>query len=222
MNKHRVVSMAIVFAMIAMMLAPGAALASASMSVSAPATAAPGQTVTVTARISLGSDTYQGVSSNSVSLGGLEFVSASLSFSGGFVEASSSGFVAAGGTYSSSGTYSCTVRIPMTAQNGDTFTFGISSFDAQLASGEESTYGGGSATITVSGGGSGDPNPTDPVSPTDPVNPTDPIAPTDPNVTPGAPTPTPDASGYSYSVSASASKTNVKAGDTVNIQVAIS
>ena len=214
--------MAIVFAMIAMMLAPGAALASASMSVSAPATAAPGQTVTVTARISLGSDTYQGVSSNSVSLGGLEFVSASLSFSGGFVEASSSGFVAAGGTYSSSGTYSCTVRIPMTAQNGDTFTFGISSFDAQLASGEESTYGGGSATITVSGGGSGDPNPTDPVSPTDPVNPTDPIAPTDPNVTPGAPTPTPDASGYSYSVSASASKTNVKAGDTVNIQVAIS
>lgn len=222
MNKHRVVSMAIVFAMIAMMLAPGAALASASMSVSAPATAAPGQTVTVTARISLGSDTYQGVSSNSVSLGGLEFVSASLSFSGGFVEASSSGFVAAGGTYSSSGTYSCTVRIPMTAQNGDTFTFGISSFDAQLASGEESTYGGGSATITVSGGGSGDPNPTDPVSPTDPVNPTDPIVPTDPNVTPGAPTPTPDASGYSYSVSASASKTNVKAGDTVNIQVAIS
>ena len=222
MNKHRVVSMAIVFAMIAMMLAPGAALASASMSVSAPATAAPGQTVTVTARISLGSDTYQGVSSNSVSLGGLEFVSASLSFSGGFVEASSSGFVAAGGTYSSSGTYSCTVRIPMTAQNGDTFTFGISSFDAQLASGEESTYGGGSATITVSGGGSGDPNPTDPVSPTDPVNPTDPIAPTNPNVTPGAPTPTPDASGYSYSVSASASKTNVKAGDTVNIQVAIS
>lgn len=214
--------MAIVFAMIAMMLAPGAALASASMSVSAPATAAPGQTVTVTARISLGSDTYQGVSSNSVSLGGLEFVSASLSFSGGFVEASSSGFVAAGGTYSSSGTYSCTVRIPMTAQNGDTFTFGISSFDAQLASGEESTYGGGSATITVSGGGSGDPNPTDPVSPTDPVNPTDPIVPTDPNVTPGAPTPTPDASGYSYSVSASASKTNVKAGDTVNIQVAIS
>lgn len=222
MNKHRVVSIAIVFAMIAMMLAPGAALASASMSVSAPATAAPGQTVTVTARISLGSDTYQGVSSNSVSLGGLEFVSASLSFSGGFVEASSSGFVAAGGTYSSSGTYSCTVRIPMTAQNGDTFTFGISSFDAQLASGEESTYGGGSATITVSGGGSGDPNPTDPVSPTDPVNPTDPIVPTDPNVTPGAPTPTPDASGYSYSVSASASKTNVKAGDTVNIQVAIS
>ena len=222
MNKHRVVSMAIVFAMIAMMLVPGAALASASMSVSAPATAAPGQTVTVTARISLGSDTYQGVSSNSVSLGGLEFVSASLSFSGGFVEASSSGFVAAGGTYSSSGTYSCTVRIPMTAQNGDTFTFGISSFDAQLASGEESTYGGGSATITVSGGGSGDPNPTDPVSPTDPVNPTDPIAPTNPNVTPGAPTPTPDASGYSYSVSASASKTNVKAGDTVNIQVAIS
>ena len=214
--------MAIVFAMIAMMLVPGAALASASMSVSAPATAAPGQTVTVTARISLGSDTYQGVSSNSVSLGGLEFVSASLSFSGGFVEASSSGFVAAGGTYSSSGTYSCTVRIPMTAQNGDTFTFGISSFDAQLASGEESTYGGGSATITVSGGGSGDPNPTDPVSPTDPVNPTDPIAPTNPNVTPGAPTPTPDASGYSYSVSASASKTNVKAGDTVNIQVAIS
>ena len=222
MNKHRVVSMAIVFAMIAMMLAPGAALASASMSVSAPATAAPGQTVTVTARISLGSDTYQGVSSNSVSLGGLEFVSASLSFSGGFVEASSSGFVAAGGTYSSSGTYSCTVRIPMTAQNGDTFTFGISSFDAQLASGEESTYGGGSATITVSGSGSGDPDPTDPVSPTDPVNPTDPIVPTDPNVTPGAPTPTPDASGYSYSVSASASKTNVKAGDTVNIQVAIS
>ena len=214
--------MAIVFAMIAMMLVPGAALASASMSVSAPATAAPGQTVTVTARISLGSDTYQGVSSNSVSLGGLEFVSASLSFSGGFVEASSSGFVAAGGTYSSSGTYSCTVRIPMTAQNGDTFTFGISSFDAQLASGEESTYGGGSATITVSGGGSGDPNPTDPVSPTDPVNPTDPIVPTDPNVTPGAPTPTPDASGYSFSVSASASKTNVKAGDTVNIQVAIS
>ena len=222
MNKHRVVSMAIVFAMIAMMLAPGAALASASMSVSAPATAAPGQTVTVTARISLGSDTYQGVSSNSVSLGGLEFVSASLSFSGGFVEASSSGFVAAGGTYSSSGTYSCTVRIPMTAQNGDTFTFGISSFDAQLASGEESTYGGGSATITVSGGGSSDPNPTDPVNPTAPVSPTDPIAPTDPNVTPGAPTPTPDASGYSYSVSASASKTNVKAGDTVNIQVAIS
>lgn len=222
MNKHRVVSMAIVFAMIAMMLVPGAALASASMSVSAPATAAPGQTVTVTARISLGSDTYQGVSSNSVSLGGLEFVSASLSFSGGFVEASSSGFVAAGGTYSSSGTYSCTVRIPMTAQNGDTFTFGISSFDAQLASGEESTYGGGSATITVSGGGSSDPNPTDPVNPTAPVSPTDPIAPTDPNVTPGAPTPTPDASGYSYSVSASASKTNVKAGDTVNIQVAIS
>lgn len=218
MNKHRVVSMAIVFAMIAMMLAPGAALASASMSVSAPATAAPGQTVTVTARISLGSDTYQGVSSNSVSLGGLEFVSASLSFSGGFVEASSSGFVAAGGTYSSSGTYSCTVRIPMTAQNGDTFTFGISSFDAQLASGEESTYGGGSATITVSGGGSGE---TDP-DPSTPVNPTDPIVPTDPNVTPGAPTPTPDASGYSYSVSASASKTNVKAGDTVNIQVAIS
>lgn len=214
--------MAIVFAMIAMMLAPGAALASASMSVSAPATAAPGQTVTVTARISLGSDTYQGVSSNSVSLGGLEFVSASLSFSGGFVEASSSGFVAAGGTYSSSGTYSCTVRIPMTAQNGDTFTFGISSFDAQLASGEESTYGGGSATIKVSGGGSGDPDPTDPVSPTDPVNPTDPIVPTDPNVTPGAPTPTPDASGYSFSVSASAAKTNVKAGDTVNIQVAIS
>ena len=218
MNKHRVVSMAIVFAMIAMMLAPGAALASASMSVSAPATAAPGQTVTVTARISLGSDTYQGVSSNSVSLGGLEFVSASLSFSGGFVEASSSGFVAAGGTYSSSGTYSCTVRIPMTAQNGDTFTFGISSFDAQLASGEESTYGGGSATITVSGGGSGE---TDP-DPSTPVTPTDPIVPTDPNVTPGAPTPTPDASGYSYSVSASASKTNVKAGDTVNIQVAIS
>ena len=31
MNKHRVVSMAIVFAMIAMMLAPGAALASASI-----------------------------------------------------------------------------------------------------------------------------------------------------------------------------------------------
>lgn len=54
------------------------------------------------------------------------------------------------------------------------------------------------------------------------MNPTDPIVPTDPNVTPGAPTPTPDASGYSYSVSASASKTNVKAGDTVNIQVAIS
>ena len=218
MNKHRVVSMAIVFAMIAMMLAPGAALASASMSVSAPATAAPGQTVTVTARISLGSDTYQGVSSNSVSLGGLEFVSASLSFSGGFVEASSSGFVAAGGTYSSSGTYSCTVRIPMTAQNGDTFTFGISSFDAQLASGEESTYGGGSATITVSGGGSGE---TDP-DPSTPVNPTDPIVPTDPNPTPATPTPTPDSSGYSFSVSASASKTNVKAGDTVNIQVAIS
>ena len=216
MNKHRVISMAVILTMIAMMLAPGSALASASMSVSAPATAAPGDTVTVTARISLGSDTYQGVSSNSVNLDGLEFVSASLSFSGGYIEASNTGFVAAGGTYSSSGTYSCTVRIPMTAQNGDTFTVSIGSFDAQLESGEENTYGGGSATITVSGGGSGDPNPTDPVSPTDPV------VPTDPNTSPNAPTPTPDSSGYSFSVSASASKTNVKAGDTLNIQVSIS
>ena len=223
MNKHRVVSMAIVFAMIAMMLAPGAALASASMSVSAPASAAPGDTVTVTASISLSGDTFKGVSTNSVSLGGLEFVSASVSGFGGQVDARASGFMVYGGEFTSGGTYSCTVRIPMSAQPGSSYTFSVGGFDVQSATtGAESSYGGGSATITVSGGGSGDPNPTDPVSPTDPVNPTDPIVPTDPNPTPGAPTPTPDASGYSYSVSASASKTNVKAGDTVNIQVAIS
>ena len=215
--------MAIVFAMIAMMLAPGAALASASMSVSAPASAAPGDTVTVTASISLSGDTFKGVSTNSVSLGGLEFVSASVSGFGGQVDARASGFMVYGGEFTSGGTYSCTVRIPMSAQPGSSYTFSVGGFDVQSATtGAESSYGGGSATITVSGGGSGDPNPTDPVSPTDPVNPTDPIVPTDPNVTPGAPTPTPDASGYSYSVSASASKTNVKAGDTVNIQVAIS
>ena len=215
--------MAIVFAMIAMMLAPGAALASASMSVSAPASAAPGDTVTVTASISLSGDTFKGVSTNSVSLGGLEFVSASVSGFGGQVDARASGFMVYGGEFTSGGTYSCTVRIPMSAQPGSSYTFSVGGFDVQSATtGAESSYGGGSATITVSGGGSGDPNPTDPVSPTDPVNPTDPIVPTDPNPTPGAPTPTPDASGYSYSVSASASKTNVKAGDTVNIQVAIS
>ena len=215
--------MAIVFAMIAMMLAPGAALASASMSVSAPASAAPGDTVTVTASISLSGDTFKGVSTNSVSLGGLEFVSASVSGFGGQVDARASGFMVYGGEFTSGGTYSCTVRIPMSAQPGSSYTFSVGGFDVQSATtGAESSYGGGSATITVSGGGSGDPNPTDPVAPTDPVTPTDPIAPTDPNVTPGVPTPTPDASGYSYSVSASASKTNVKAGDTVNIQVAIS
>lgn len=215
--------MAIVFAMIAMMLAPGAALASASMSVSAPASAAPGDTVTVTASISLSGDTFKGVSTNSVSLGGLEFVSASVSGFGGQVDARASGFMVYGGEFTSGGTYSCTVRIPMSAQPGSSYTFSVGGFDVQSATtGAESSYGGGSATIKVSGGGSGDPDPTDPVSPTAPVNPTDPIVPTDPNVTPGAPTPTPDASGYSYSVSASASKTNVKAGDTVNIQVAIS
>ena len=219
MNKHRVVSMAIVFAMIAMMLAPGAALASASMSVSAPASAAPGDTVTVTASISLSGDTFKGVSTNSVSLGGLEFVSASVSGFGGQVDARASGFMVYGGEFTSGGTYSCTVRIPMSAQPGSSYTFSVGGFDVQSATtGAESSYGGGSATITVSGGGSGE---TDP-DPSTPVNPTDPIVPTDPNVTPGAPTPTPDASGYSYSVSASASKTNVKAGDTVNIQVAIS
>ena len=219
MNKHRVVSMAIVFAMIAMMLAPGSALASASMSVSAPASAAPGDTVTVTASISLSGDTFKGVSTNSVSLGGLEFVSASVSGFGGQVDARASGFMVYGGEFTSGGTYSCTVRIPMSAQPGSSYTFSVGGFDVQSATtGAESSYGGGSATITVSGGGSGE---TDP-DPSTPVNPTDPIVPTDPNVTPGAPTPTPDASGYSYSVSASASKTNVKAGDTVNIQVAIS
>lgn len=223
MNKHRVVSMAIVFAMIAMMLAPGAALASASMSVSAPASAAPGDTVTVTASISLSGDTFKGVSTNSVSLGGLEFVSASVSGFGGQVDARASGFMVYGGEFTSGGTYSCTVRIPTSAQPGSSYTFSVGGFDVQSATtGAESSYGGGSATITVSGGGSGDPDPTDPVSPTDPVNPTDPIVPTDPNVTPGAPTPTPDSSGYSFSVSASAAKTNVKAGETVNIQVAIS
>ena len=211
--------MAIVFAMIAMMLAPGAALASASMSVSAPASAAPGDTVTVTASISLSGDTFKGVSTNSVSLGGLEFVSASVSGFGGQVDARASGFMVYGGEFTSGGTYSCTVRIPMSAQPGSSYTFSVGGFDVQSATtGAESSYGGGSATITVSGGGSGE---TDP-DPSTPVNPTDPIVPTDPNVTPGAPTPTPDASGYSYSVSASASKTNVKAGDTVNIQVAIS
>lgn len=215
--------MAIVFAMIAMMLAPGAALASASMSVSAPASAAPGDTVTVTASISLSGDTFKGVSTNSVSLGGLEFVSASVSGFGGQVDARASGFMVYGGEFTSGGTYSCTVRIPMSAQPGSSYTFSVGGFDVQSATtGAESSYGGGSATITVSGSGSGDPDPTDPVSPTDPVNPTDPIVPTDPNPTPGAPTPTPDASGYSYSVSASAAKTNVKAGETVNIQVAIS
>ena len=222
MNKHRVVSMAIVFAMIAMMLAPGAALASASMSVSAPASAAPGDTVTVTASISLSGDTFKGVSTNSVSLGGLEFVSASISGFGGQADARASGFMVYGGEFTSGGTYSCTVRIPTSAQPGSSYTFSISSFDVESTTSGESSYGGGSATITVSGGGSGDPNPTDPVTPTDPVAPTDPIAPTNPNVTPGAPTPTPDASGYSFSVSASAAKTNVKAGETVNIQVAIS
>lgn len=211
--------MAIVFAMIAMMLAPGSALASASMSVSAPASAAPGDTVTVTASISLSGDTFKGVSTNSVSLGGLEFVSASVSGFGGQVDARASGFMVYGGEFTSGGTYSCTVRIPMSAQPGSSYTFSVGGFDVQSATtGAESSYGGGSATITVSGGGSGE---TDP-DPSTPVNPTDPIVPTDPNVTPGAPTPTPDASGYSYSVSASASKTNVKAGDTVNIQVAIS
>lgn len=211
--------MAIVFAMIAMMLAPGAALASASMSVSAPASAAPGDTVTVTASISLSGDTFKGVSTNSVSLGGLEFVSASVSGFGGQVDARASGFMVYGGEFTSGGTYSCTVRIPTSAQPGSSYTFSVGGFDVQSATtGAESSYGGGSATIKVSGGGSGE---TDP-DPSTPVNPTDPIVPTDPNVTPGAPTPTPDASGYSYSVSASASKTNVKAGDTVNIQVAIS
>ena len=219
MNKHRVVSMAIVFAMIAMMLAPGSALASASMSVSAPASAAPGDTVTVTASISLSGDTFKGVSTNSVSLGGLEFVSASVSGFGGQVDARASGFMVYGGEFTSGGTYSCTVRIPMSAQPGSSYTFSVGGFDVQSATtGAESSYGGGSATITVSGGGSGE---TDP-DPSTPVNPTDPIVPTDPNPTPATPTPTPDASGYSYSVSASASKTNVKAGDTVNIQVAIS
>ena len=219
MNKHRVVSMAIVFAMIAMMLAPGAALASASMSVSAPASAAPGDTVTVTASISLSGDTFKGVSTNSVSLGGLEFVSASVSGFGGQVDARASGFMVYGGEFTSGGTYSCTVRIPMSAQPGSSYTFSVGGFDVQSATtGAESSYGGGSATIKVSGGGSGE---TDP-DPSTPVNPTDPIVPTDPNPTPATPTPTPDASGYSYSVSASASKTNVKAGDTVNIQVAIS
>ena len=219
MNKHRVVSMAIVFAMIAMMLAPGAALASASMSVSAPASAAPGDTVTVTASISLSGDTFKGVSTNSVSLGGLEFVSASVSGFGGQVDARASGFMVYGGEFTSGGTYSCTVRIPMSAQPGSSYTFSVGGFDVQSATtGAESSYGGGSATITVSGGGSGE---TDP-DPSTPVNPTDPIVPTDPNPTPATPTPTPDASGYSYSVSASAAKTNVKAGDTVNIQVAIS
>ena len=211
--------MAIVFAMIAMMLAPGAALASASMSVSAPASAAPGDTVTVTASISLSGDTFKGVSTNSVSLGGLEFVSASVSGFGGQVDARASGFMVYGGEFTSGGTYSCTVRIPMSAQPGSSYTFSVGGFDVQSATtGAESSYGGGSATITVSGGGSGE---TDP-DPSTPVNPTDPIVPTDPNPTPATPTPTPDASGYSYSVSASASKTNVKAGDTVNIQVAIS
>ena len=211
--------MAIVFAMIAMMLAPGAALASASMSVSAPASAAPGDTVTVTASISLSGDTFKGVSTNSVSLGGLEFVSASVSGFGGQVDARASGFMVYGGEFTSGGTYSCTVRIPMSAQPGSSYTFSVGGFDVQSATtGAESSYGGGSATIKVSGGGSGE---TDP-DPSTPVNPTDPIVPTDPNPTPATPTPTPDASGYSYSVSASASKTNVKAGDTVNIQVAIS
>ena len=211
--------MAIVFAMIAMMLAPGSALASASMSVSAPASAAPGDTVTVTASISLSGDTFKGVSTNSVSLGGLEFVSASVSGFGGQVDARASGFMVYGGEFTSGGTYSCTVRIPMSAQPGSSYTFSVGGFDVQSATtGAESSYGGGSATITVSGGGSGE---TDP-DPSTPVNPTDPIVPTDPNPTPATPTPTPDASGYSYSVSASASKTNVKAGDTVNIQVAIS
>ncbi len=219
MNKHRVVSMAIVFAMIAMMLAPGAALASASMSVSAPASAAPGDTVTVTASISLSGDTFKGVSTNSVSLGGLEFVSASVSGFGGQVDARASGFMVYGGEFTSGGTYSCTVRIPMSAQPGSSYTFSVGGFDVQSATtGAESSYGGGSATIKVSGGGSGE---TDP-DPSTPVNPTDPIVPTDPNPTPATPTPTPDASGYSFSVSASASKTNVKAGETVNIQVAIS
>lgn len=200
--------MAIVFAMIAMMLAPGAALASASMSVSAPASAAPGDTVTVTASISLSGDTFKGVSTNSVSLGGLEFVSASVSGFGGQVDARASGFMVYGGEFTSGGTYSCTVRIPMSAQPGSSYTFSVGGFDVQSATtGAESSYGGGSATIKVSGGGSGE---------------TDPIVPTDPNPTPATPTPTPDASGYSYSVSASASKTNVKAGETVNIQVAIS
>ena len=203
MNKHRVVSMAIVFAMIAMMLAPGAALASASMSVSAPASAAPGDTVTVTASISLSGDTFKGVSTNSVSLGGLEFVSASVSGFGGQVDARASGFMVYGGEFTSGGTYSCTVRIPTSAQPGSSYTFSVGGFDVQSATtGAESSYGGGSATITVSGGGSGE---TDP-DPSTPVNPTDPIVPTDPNVTPGAPTPTPDASGYSFSVSASAAK----------------
>ena len=211
--------MAVIFAMIAMMLAPGAALASASMSVSAPASAAPGDTVTVTASISLSGDTFKGVSTNSVSLGGLEFVSASVSGFGGQVDARASGFMVYGGEFTSGGTYSCTVRIPMSAQPGSSYTFSVGGFDVQSATtGAESSYGGGSATITVSGGGSGE---TDP-DPSTPVNPTDPIVPTDPNPTPATPTPTPDASGYSYSVSASASKTNVKAGDTVNIQVAIS
>ena len=211
--------MAIVFAMIAMMLAPGSALASASMSVSAPASAAPGDTVTVTASISLSGDTFKGVSTNSVSLGGLEFVSASVSGFGGQVDARASGFMVYGGEFTSGGTYSCTVRIPMSAQPGSSYTFSVGGFDVQSATtGAESSYGGGSATIKVSGGGSGE---TDP-DPSTPVNPTDPIVPTDPNPTPATPTPTPDASGYSYSVSASASKTNVKAGETVNIQVAIS
>ena len=96
-----------------MMLAPGAALASASMSVSAPASAAPGDTVTVTASISLSGDTFKGVSTNCVSLGGLEFVSASVSGFGGQVDARASGFMVYGGEFTSGGTYSCTVRIPM-------------------------------------------------------------------------------------------------------------
>ena len=224
MNKHRVVSMAIVFAMIAMMLAPGAALASSYSISASKTTAAPGEQVTITISLSL-DDNIQSCGGE-VSSGGLEIVSHSASGFGSMgVRTSASAFVGANitGTGTSGGSVSYVVRVPSTASDGAEYTFTASSLEAFVGESDSNLLGGSrSVTIKVSGGGSGDPNPTDPVSPTDPVNPTDPIVPTDPNVTPGAPTPTPDASGYSYSVSASASKTNVKAGDTVNIQVAIS
>ena len=230
MNKHRVVSMAIVFAMIAMMLAPGAALAASSSISASKTTAAPGEQVTVTISLSL-DDNIQSCGGD-ISSGGLEIVSQSASGFGKMsATASTSGFAGINmgknddgitvGT--SGGSISYVVRVPSNASDGAEYTFSANNLEAYVSNSDSNLLGGSrSVTIKVSGSGSGDPDPTDPVSPTDPVNPTDPIVPTDPNVTPGAPTPTPDASGYSYSVSASASKTNVKAGDTVNIQVAIS
>ena len=126
MNKHRVISMAVILTMIAMMLAPGSALAASSSISASKTTAAPGEQVTIT--ISLSLEDNISTCGGEISSGGLEVVSQSASGFGSMsVRTSASGFAGANlgssGTTGGSGTY--TVRVPSNASDGAEYTLSL-------------------------------------------------------------------------------------------------